>query len=331
MESNDSQVILLGTFEAAYSLRALAFSVLLLIFVITILSSLLVLGTVTVSKELHRPMYAFMCNLILVDIIGCTASLPQQLGIFLTGDNRISRASCITQMFWINVFGIVESLTLAAMALDRYVAVCYPLHYHTVVTAKRTMIVVATVWVIAIAELLPLTILVMQLTLKDANRDMPGIFCDYLGFARLSINDTRVQETYSSVMMVVLFGLPLCLIAYTYVMILYEFKRTQLSNSKTKALHTFLTHVFLLAAFFIAVFITILVPRIVKDFQTVQARNIRCLSQIITFFVPIANISIYFVRTKELRKKANMCFKKVVMTISSSSRHHKLSEVFSGS
>uniref|UniRef100_S4RWG1 G-protein coupled receptors family 1 profile domain-containing protein n=1 Tax=Petromyzon marinus TaxID=7757 RepID=S4RWG1_PETMA len=297
MESNDSQVILLGTLEAAYSLRALAFSLLLLIFVITILSSLLVLGTVTVSTELHRPMYAFMCNLILVDIIGCTASLPQQLGIFLTGDKRISRASCIAQMFWINVFAIVESLTLTAM------------------------IILTTVWVIAVAELLPLTILVMQLTLKEANRDMPGIFCDYIGFARLSINDTRVQETYSSVMMAVLFGLPLCLIAYTYVMILYEFKRTQLSDSKTKALHTFLTHVFLLAAFFIAVFITILVPRIVKDFQTVQARNIRCLSQIITFFVPIANITIYFFRTKELRKEATMCFKKVVTAVSGSSRH----------
>ncbi|CAN0300878.1 unnamed protein product, partial [Lampetra planeri] len=180
MEGNDSYVIL-GTLEAPHNVRVLAFTLCLTVFVASLLANLLVLLSVVVRPQLHKPVYAFMCNLMTADIIGCTVSLPQQLYIFLTGDTRIPRSSCIAQMFSINLFiGIecfalasmsvdryiaichplryhaimfsmnlfvgIECFALASMSVDRYVAICHPLRYHAIVTGKRTLMAIAAIW-----------------------------------------------------------------------------------------------------------------------------------------------------------------------------------------
>ncbi|XP_042201811.1 olfactory receptor 1M1-like [Callorhinchus milii] len=310
MEGNKS-FILLGTLEAPYGVQLLAFGLCLPLFVVTALSNLLVLGTVAVQRELHKPMYAFMCNLVLGDLIGCTVILPKQLHIFLTGDNEVSRASCVAQMFCMNVFISTECVTLTVMSVDRYVAICHPLHYHAIVTARRTLLVVVAAWSFTAALLVPLTILVMPLTLKDNDRQMPGIFCDYMGFIRLSADDTSVPEAYSSGMVALLFVLPLCVISVTYCKILLECKRTQASGFRRKATHTLLTHSFLLTVFFTTLFVSILVPRLVRNEPNARARNIRCASQFATFFIPIANVGIYFFRTRALRKEAATLLRKM--------------------
>uniref|UniRef100_S4RCA1 G-protein coupled receptors family 1 profile domain-containing protein n=1 Tax=Petromyzon marinus TaxID=7757 RepID=S4RCA1_PETMA len=287
MENSNKTFILLGTFETSYGVRALAVSLLLLTFVVTVTANLLVMVIVAVSTDLHKPMYAFVCNLVVADLIGCSVSLPQQLHILLTGDNRIPRSSCTAQMFWINVFICMECLTLALLAI-------------------------LTAWGLVTAALAPLTILVTSLTLKGDGRQMPGIFCDYSGFVRLSVGDTRVYETYILAVVVTLYALPLCVIGHTYARIIIECKRTRSSDFKHKAVHTLLTHFFLLSVFFGSLLIAVLVPRLVRDSQSVQARNIRCVAEFVSFILPIANVSIYFFRTKELRKVAKSRLKKMI-------------------
>ncbi|XP_075908387.1 olfactory receptor 10C1-like [Petromyzon marinus] len=324
MENSNKTFILLGTFETSYGVRALAVSLLLLTFVVTVTANLLVMVIVAVSTDLHKPMYAFVCNLVVADLIGCSVSLPQQLHILLTGDNRIPRSSCTAQMFWINVFICMECLTLAIMSFDRYVAICHPLHYHAIVTGKRTLLAILTAWGLVTAALAPLTILVTSLTLKGDGRQMPGIFCDYSGFVRLSVGDTRVYETYILAVVVTLYALPLCVIGHTYARIIIECKRTRSSDFKHKAVHTLLTHFFLLSVFFGSLLIAVLVPRLVRDSQSVQARNIRCVAEFVSFILPIANVSIYFFRTKELRKVAKSRLKKMIPKAFSNLRLRKV-------
>uniref|UniRef100_S4RWC2 G-protein coupled receptors family 1 profile domain-containing protein n=1 Tax=Petromyzon marinus TaxID=7757 RepID=S4RWC2_PETMA len=286
MEGNDSYVIL-GTLEAPHNVRLLAFTLCLIVFVASLLANLLVLLSVVVRPQLHKPVYAFMCNLMTADIIGCTGSLPQQLYIFLTGDTRIPRSSCIAQMFSMNLFVGLECFALALMAI-------------------------AAIWGFVGAVLVPLTILVNALKLRDGDRQIQGVICDYMGFVRLSQGDTQLQAVYSTAMVVVLFVVPLLLIAYTYARVIVECARTRRSDFKAKAVNTFLTHFFMLAVFFVATFLSVLVSRLVKDLQSAQARNMRYAAGFSTFFIPMANVSIYVFRTKELRREVTHCLRAII-------------------
>ncbi|XP_078472891.1 olfactory receptor 2AT4-like [Lampetra planeri] len=326
MEGNDSYVIL-GTLEAPHNVRVLAFTLCLTVFVASLLANLLVLLSVVVRPQLHKPVYAFMCNLMTADIIGCTVSLPQQLYIFLTGDTRIPRSSCIAQMFSINLFIGIECFALASMSVDRYIAICHPLRYHAIVTGKRTLMAIAAIWGFVGAVLVPLTILVNALKLRDGDRQIQGVICDYMGFVRLSQGDTQLQAVYSTAMVVVLFVVPLLLIAYTYARVIAECVRTRRSDFKAKAANTFLTHFFMLAVFFVAIFLSILVSRVVKDLQSAQARNMRYAAGFTIFFIPMANVSIYVFRTKELRREMTHCLRAIIPSDFCGARVHKVSAI----
>ncbi|XP_078734602.1 putative olfactory receptor 7A2 [Lampetra fluviatilis] len=329
MELDDS-FIMLGTFEASDGVRMFAFSLTLLLLVVTVTANLLVLAIVAARTQLHVPMYVLMCNLLVADVVGGAVSFPQQLYVFLTGDLRISRASCIAQMFWINVFVDLESLTLAAMSLDRYVAICHPLRYHAVVTGRRALLAVVTTWFITVAILVPQTLLVSRLKLRATDREIQGSLCDFSGYIRLSVSDTKVQDIFGSSALFVFIALPLCVIAYTYFRIIRECKRTGQSEFKRKAVHTLLTHFLMLAMFFVACFVSTMVPRLVKDFQYSKIKNLRCGVQLLTFIIPIANVSIYFVRNKKLRREMVKCFKHFNPRGVGRSRSHKVCNISPG-
>ncbi|XP_032831123.1 olfactory receptor 1496-like [Petromyzon marinus] len=324
MESNDS-FIMLATFEAPYSVQLCAFGLFLPLFVVTIVANVAVLATVAARVDLHKPMYMFLCSLVVADLISSVSTMPKQLQMLLTGDNRILRTACMAQMFWINVFVIMQVLTLAAMAFDRYVAICFPLHYHTIVTGKRAIIIIFSLWSLTISAFVPVTILFAPLKLKDSDRQMQGILCDNIGFARVSAGDTRIHEAYGSGIIVVLIALPLSVISFTYFRILLECKRTHSNDFKNKALYTLFTHFLLLMLFFIPLFLSVLVPRLVKDFYSAQVRNIRCSAQYTSFLMPLSNVTIYFFRTKELRKEAVNWFHKIIPRALSNSKLKKVS------
>nr|XP_032831050.1 putative olfactory receptor 7A2 [Petromyzon marinus] len=329
MELDDS-FIMLGTFEASDGVRMFAFSLILLLLVVTVVANLLVLAIVAARTQLHVPMYVLMCNLLAADVVGGAVSFPQQLHVFLTGDPRISHASCIAQMFWINVFVDLESLTLAAMSLDRYVAICHPLRYHAVVTGKRALLAVATTWFITVAILVPQTLLVSRLELRATDREIQSILCDFSGYVRLSVSDTKVLDIFGSSALVVCIALPMCVIAYTYLRIICACKRTGQSEFKRKAVHTLLTHFLMLAMFFVACFVSTMVPRLIKDYQHSQIKNLRCGVQLVTFIIPIANVSIYFVRNKTLRREMVKCFKQMNPRGVGRSRSHKVRNISPG-
>ncbi|XP_042202119.1 putative olfactory receptor 13C6 [Callorhinchus milii] len=173
---NGSSAFYLSTFEASYSMQMVIFGLCLLLYVITVVANLLVFVAVLMCPELHKPMYFFLGNMALVDIIGCTSSVPKQLQILLTGDTKILYESCLVQMFCVHVFANFESLTLSLMAFDRYVAICHPLRYHTIVTAKKTLGVLVLIWVIASPACMALALLVTPLNFSDDNRKIQGYF-----------------------------------------------------------------------------------------------------------------------------------------------------------
>uniref|UniRef100_S4RPF9 G-protein coupled receptors family 1 profile domain-containing protein n=1 Tax=Petromyzon marinus TaxID=7757 RepID=S4RPF9_PETMA len=280
------QFALIGI-AGVHCVQLCAFGLFLPLFVVTIVANVAVLATVAARVDLHKPMYMFLCSLVVADLISSVSTMPKQLQMLLTGDNRILRTACMAQMFWINVFVIMQVLTLA-------------------------IIIIFSLWSLTISAFVPVTILFAPLKLKDSDRQMQGILCDNIGFARVSAGDTRIHEAYGSGIIVVLIALPLSVISFTYFRILLECKRTHSNDFKNKALYTLFTHFLLLMLFFIPLFLSVLVPRLVKDFYSAQVRNIRCSAQYTSFLMPLSNVTIYFFRTKELRKEAVNWFHKII-------------------
>ncbi|XP_061431368.1 putative gustatory receptor clone PTE01 [Lethenteron reissneri] len=321
---NSSSFFYLSTFEASHEVILLIFSMCLPLYLITVLVNLLVLVVVATCAELHKPMYIFLCNLAIGDIIGSTSVVPKQLHIFLTRDKHILRVFCFAQMFWVNCFVSNEFFTLAAMSFDRYVAICSPLHYHAIVTTKRALLGSLLIWMVSVAIEIVINVLLKRLEFSEADEHVQGMFCDHAGILRLATSNTGVNEAYGTWVIASTVALPLCAIACSYYKIIQQCIRMKSSDFNRKTFYTLVTHFSALAICFSAVFICTLVPRIVKDFQSDFVRNLRCAFQISIFLVPIANVLIYVFRTKELRNATTRYFHKFVPNVNARFGSHKV-------
>uniref|UniRef100_S4R9G2 G-protein coupled receptors family 1 profile domain-containing protein n=1 Tax=Petromyzon marinus TaxID=7757 RepID=S4R9G2_PETMA len=244
------------------------------------------------SAELHKPMYIFLCNLAVGDIIGSTSVVPKQLHIFLTRDKHILRVFCFAQMFWVNCFVSNEFFTL-----------------------ERSLLASLLIWTVSVAIEIVINVLLKRLEFSEADEHVQGMFCDHAGILRLATSNTGVNEAYGTWVIASTVALPLCAIACSYYKIIQQCIRMKSSDFNRKTFYTLVTHFSALAACFSAVFICTLVPRIVKDFQSDFVRNLRCAVQISIFLVPIANVLIYVFRTKELRKATTRHFHKFVPNV----------------
>ncbi|XP_032831160.2 olfactory receptor 2D2-like [Petromyzon marinus] len=308
---NRSSVLYLATFEAPYPVQVLIFSLCLAMYLTIIAANMLVILMVAVSTDLHKPMHIFLCNLAIGDIIGSTSGFPKQLHILLTGNREILYVSCVAQMFTDHIFILNEVFTLAVMSVDRYLAICYPLHYHTKVTAKRSIFTALLSWLIAMGTVSVQVIIILQVKLKENDRQIQGIACDNMGISKLAVGDASKVESYGISIIVMCIGVPLCVIAYTYVRIIVVCKRSSSSEFRTKALYTFGTHFMALAILFTSIFLNVLVPRFVKDENNEGTRNLRSVIQLVFFLIPAANVLIYCVRMSELRIAIDKRFKKI--------------------
>ncbi|XP_061431607.1 olfactory receptor 6F1-like [Lethenteron reissneri] len=314
---NRSSVLHLATFEAPYPVLVLIFSLCLAMYLTMTAANLLVLLMVAVSTDLHKPMHIFLCNLAIGDIVVSTSGLPKQLRVLLTGNKEILYVSCVAQMFTIHASALNEVFTLAIMSVDRYLAICYPLHYHTKVTAKRSIFTALLSWLIAIVSVSIQVTLLISLQLSEKNRQIQGIVCDNMGIFKLAVGDTSKIDAYSTSKIIVFIASPFCVIAYTYVRILVECKNSSSSEFRSKARHTFGTHFMALAVFFTALFLDILLPRFMKDVDSEGARNLRSVVQLVFLLSPVANILIYCFRTTELRLTISKHFKKTLRKVHS--------------
>ncbi|XP_013360495.1 PREDICTED: olfactory receptor 24 [Chinchilla lanigera] len=130
-QSSASEFILLGLAETPEH-ESLLFSLFLCMYVITVMGNLSIIMAISSDSHLHTPMYFFLANLSLVDLCLATSTVPKMLVSIQTKSKSISYPCCLTQMYFFHFFGIVDSVLIAVMAYDRFVAICHPLHYTTV-------------------------------------------------------------------------------------------------------------------------------------------------------------------------------------------------------
>ncbi|XP_027724792.1 olfactory receptor 1361-like, partial [Vombatus ursinus] len=193
--------------------QELLFPLFLALYLAALLGNLLILVAVGSDPRLHSPMYVFLVNLSLADLCFTSATMPRLLYALLTGDQTITHSACLSQVFFFLMAGNVDSYVLAAMAWDRYVAICKPLHYATVVTLPRCVVLLGAVWVGTALHSLLHTALLARLTFCN-NHALPYFFCGLHPLLHLACSDTSLN--YMMVIVeggLVIIGPALCIMA----------------------------------------------------------------------------------------------------------------------
>ncbi|XP_074840442.1 olfactory receptor 52N2-like [Carettochelys insculpta] len=297
--SDLSTFILMGIpgMEAAHVWISIPFSS---VYIISLLGNVMVLFIVGKEQTLHKPMYLLLCMLALTDITTTTFVIPKALCIFWFNLKDITLVGCLTQMFFLHAVSIMHSAILVTMAFDRYVAICDPLRYSTILTNTRIAKLGLLGLIRAILLVLPLPLLLSRQPFC-ANRFIPHTYCDHMAVAKMSCGDITANRLYGLGMAFVVMGFDLTVIVLSYSVIVRAVLRIASKKANQKVFDTCTAHIcVMMMAYPVGLFST-LTHRFGHDI----APHIHIILANLYFLLPpMLNPIIYGVKSKELRDKA---------------------------
>ncbi|XP_043846340.1 olfactory receptor 1361-like [Dromiciops gliroides] len=276
--------------------QQLLFRVFLAMYFVGTLGNLLTILAICFDSHLHTPMYFFLSNLSFLDLCFTSTIVPKMLVNYLLGSSAISYAECLTQMYFFVAFGGSDSILLSAMAYDRYLAVCHPLHYGTVMTSHLCALLVAVPWVSAHLISMIHTVLMAQLSFCSNNK-IPHFFCDMNTLIKLSCSDTYVNE-----MLVLLLGgivvlVPFICIVVSYTPIVSAVWKVSSAHGKWKAFSTCGSHLSVVILFYGTIIGVYFNP---SSTHTTQKDMIATVMY--TVVTPTLNPFIYSLRNNDLKR-----------------------------
>ncbi|XP_044882101.1 olfactory receptor 52R1-like [Mauremys mutica] len=294
--TNPSTFILLGIpgLEAAHVWISIPFCTM---YTIAILGNFTILFVVKMEQSLHEPMYYFLCMLAVTDLVLTTSTLPKTLSIFWFNSREIHFSACLTQMYFIHCFLEIESGILVAMALDRYVAICHPLRYSTILTNPVVAKIGLAVLLRGCAVILPIPILARQWPYCRTNI-IPQPYCGHIAVVNLACADTRVSSYYGLFVLFCVRGLDVIFITVTYTQILRAIFSLPTKDARLKVFGTCSSHLFVILAFYIPSLFSSLTYRFGKN---VPGHFHILIASVYLLMPPVLNPIIYGVRTKEIR------------------------------
>ncbi|XP_076982639.1 olfactory receptor 6J1 [Tamandua tetradactyla] len=235
-----TEFILLG-FLLSREVELLFLVLLLPMFLLTLLGNLLIISVVLSYPRLHIPMYFFLCNLSVLDILFTSVISPKVLANLVSGDKTISFAECITQCYFYFFLGTVEFLLLTVMSYDRYAAICNPLRYSTIMRPPVCIGTVVFSWVGGFLSVLFPTIFISQLPFCGSNI-INHFFCDSGPLLALACGDTTAIELMDFMLSSTVILCCIVLVAYSYMYIILTIVRIPSASGRKKAFNTCASH-----------------------------------------------------------------------------------------
>ncbi|XP_007527605.1 olfactory receptor 52B4-like [Erinaceus europaeus] len=266
-------------------------------YVIALLGNSLLVGIILSRRSLHEPMYLFLCMLAGADVVISTCTVPQALAIFWSNARKISLDRCVAQVFFITSTFVCESGILLVMAFDRYVAICYPLRYTTILTHALIGKIGVVTFLRSYVILFPIIFLLKRLTFCRGNI-LPNTACKHIVLARVSCDDIRVNIWYGIFVLVSTLVIDIVLIFVSYVLILRAVFCIPSRDARHKALNTCGSHVCVILLFYAPAIFSVLTQR----FGHHIAPHIKVLLADVYILVPpMVNPIIYGIKTKQIR------------------------------
>ncbi|XP_034278663.1 olfactory receptor 5G29-like [Pantherophis guttatus] len=296
---NQSQTSATGFILMGFSIdpnnQNLLFVLGLFIYLLTLGGNLAIITLIMIDQRLQTPMYFLLGNLSFVEICCTSTTAPKVLWDLLSGDKTISYIGCALQLYFFGTFGSTECVLLSAMAYDRYVAVCHPLHYTLLINQTVRRRLLAASWIIGHSNSTINTAMVFSLHFCHSNK-INHFFCDIPPLLHLSCSDIFVSQmvtfTISGGIMIVSFGLTLL----SYVFIVSSVLKIHTAHGRMKAFSTCGSHLTVVSIFYGTLMYTYIRPS-----STHSIKEDPLISILYTTIIPLLNPLIYSFRNKEVQ------------------------------
>ncbi|XP_036894527.1 olfactory receptor 13-like [Sturnira hondurensis] len=239
-QTSVTEFLLVG-FPLSQGMRVLLFGVFSLFYAFTLLGNGVILGLISLDSRLHTPMYFFLSNLATVDIAYACNTVPQMLVNLLSPAQPISFAGCIIQTFLFLIFAATECLLLVIMSFDRYVAICLPLRYSTIMSWRVCVTLTVTSWTVGVLPALVHLVLLLPLPFCGPQK-VNHFFCELLAVLKLACADTHLNKFMVSAGSVSVLVGPMSAIVVSYSHILRAVLKIQSAEGRWKAFSTCSSH-----------------------------------------------------------------------------------------
>ncbi|XP_007526496.2 olfactory receptor 4P4-like [Erinaceus europaeus] len=291
IQRNISEFILLGLSDDQ-NIELFCFALFLLCYIVLMVGNLLILISVRCSSLFNQPMYYFLLHLSSIDICYTSTVTPKLIADLLVERKAISYSNCMLQVFTMHFFGGTEIFILTAMAYDRYVAICKPLHYMLIMKRTRCNLLILAAWTGGAIHALPLFTTAVSLPFCGPN-EIDHYFCDIFPLLKVACTDTYITGVlviaFSGMVALVTF----VVLSFSYGIILFTL-RNQSAEGRRKALSTCWSHITVVVLFFAPVIFIYLRPPTTFPEDKVFAL-------FYTIIAPMFNPLIYTLRNAEMK------------------------------
>ncbi|XP_037673246.1 olfactory receptor 2D3-like [Choloepus didactylus] len=289
-----SEFVFLG-FLGGQTSNGILFIVFLLLYLSSVLGNGLIITLIYLDSNLHTPMYFFLCILSLLDMGYVTTTIPQMLVHLLAASKTISFAGCWLQMYVFGALGLTEGIFFAVMAYDRYVAICYPLHYTVILTWGLCIRLAVGTWACGFFFSLIHTFFTMRLPYCGPNI-INHYFCEGPSVRSLACMDTHLIELVDLVITAIVIVAPLSLIVASYIRIALAILKIKSTQGRCKAFSTCASHLTVVTFFY--------APSIYIYMRPNSSYSPECDKQVSLFynvFTSLLNPVVYSLRNKDIK------------------------------
>ncbi|XP_066556220.1 olfactory receptor 1E16-like [Amia ocellicauda] len=275
------------------------------VYVVTVLGNCFIMFIIYMDRSLHTPKYVAVFNLAVVDLCGNTALIPKLIDTFLLNSRYIRYEACLANMFFVHFFSCNQSLTLVVLAYDRFVAICFPLNYHVIITNTVMLVIVTVVWILTAVSIITLLVLITRLSFCKTTV-INSYFCDHGPVYRMACNDNSANNISAIFCTVLYFIAPLVVIALSYMFIILALLKIASKDGRLKAMKTCTSHLILVAVFYLPICATYLAA-----FTGTIHPNARIINtSLATVIPPMLNPIIYTLKTEEIMEAIKKLYRR---------------------
>ncbi|DAA24318.1 olfactory receptor family 1 subfamily AF member 3 [Bos taurus] len=272
------------------------FASFLVMYLVNVGGNSVIIAAIQGDVRLHTPMYFFLSNLSFVDICFTNVIVPRMLANMQSKSKKVPFTQCLMQMYFFVACAITDSFLLAAMALDRYVAICHPLRYTTTMNPRCCLQLVTVSWLVSHLHSLTHTILMARLSFCGPNI-IHHFFCDVQPLLMLSCSDTSLNELLAFTEGSFVIMSPFIFITVSYVYITRAVLRVPSGRGRYKVFSTCGSHLTVVALYYGTAISVYIHPS-----STYSVTKDRVVTVIYTVVIPMLNPFIYSLRNRDMKQ-----------------------------